>query len=225
MDVGLILGIAALVAAFLVPGGIEALKRPRLEITPSPWSPVGPVAWTFAAVRVCNKPLPSPFTRILVRQAAQGCVVEIDYFKWGTDERVFSTVSGRWSSHQQPIRSIPSPPGDPFIPAVYTGGTASLNMEPGFSAVYDRTLDPRQHDVAVSKDGEEVAVAILRAGEAFAFSTESYDYNAWGNPAWRLDHGTYRIVVRVRGSGLLHEQAFKLEYLSDDFTKFRLQSA
>lgn len=29
-------------------------------------------------------------------------------------------------------------------------GTASISMEPGFSAVYDRTLDPRQHDVVVS---------------------------------------------------------------------------
>jgi len=115
---------------------------------------------------------------------------------------------------------------DPFTSTVVTGGTASISTEPGFSAVYDRTLDPPQHDVPVSQDGEEVAVAILRAGEAFAFSTESYDHNAWGNPAWRLQRGsTYCIVVGVRGSNVEHKEAFRLEYLTDDFSKFRLLSA
>lgn len=225
MDTGLVLGAAALGAAFVVPVAIEALKRPRLDIISSPWSPAGPVAWTFAAVQVHNKPLAGPLGRLLTRQAAQGCVVDIDYFKWGPDGERVKTVPGRWSSHQEPIRWVPSPPATPVAP--YTGGTASLSTEPGFSPVYDRTLDPRQHDVPVSRAGEEVAVAILRAGEAFAFSTESYDYNAWGNPAWKLCYpGTYRIVVRVRGSSVEHEQAFKLEYLSnDDFAKFRLQRA
>jgi hypothetical protein len=100
----------------------------------------------------------------------------------------------------------------------------SYRPDPGFSLVYDPTLDPRQHDVAVSRAGEEVAVAILRAGEAFAFSTESYDHNAWGNPAWRLERGTYRIVVRLRGSGVEQQEAFKLEYLNNNFAEFRLQA-
>jgi len=78
--------------------------------------------------------------------------------------------------------------------------------------------------VAVSPDGEEVAVAILRDGEAFAFSTESYAYPSWGNPSWRLEHGTYRIVVRVRGSAIQEERYFKLEYLSNDVSKFRLEA-
>src|SRR4051812_33737753 len=105
--VGISLGVAALAAAIGVPASIEALKRPRLEIVPSPWSPAGPVAWTFAAVRVCNEPLGAPFNRFLTREAAQGCVVDIDYFKWGTSERLFATVPGRWSSHPEPIRSVP----------------------------------------------------------------------------------------------------------------------
>ena len=85
-----------------------------------------------------------------------------------------------------------------------------------FDHLRPRKRSEGELDVAVSPDGEEVAVAILRDGEAFAFSTESYDYDRWGNPAWRLEHGTYRIVVRVRGSGILEERQFKLEYLNDD---------
>jgi len=66
--------------------------------------------------------------------------------------------------------------------------------------------------------------ARLRAGEAYAWSTESYKYPAWANPDWKLERGqTYGIVVRVRGLSIEHEQPFKLEYLSDDFAKFRLE--
>ncbi len=97
--------------------------------------------------------------------------------------------------------------------------------QPEYSIIYDPEKDPGQLDIAVSPDGEEVAVAILRDGEAFAFSTESYGYPSWGNPRWRLEYGTYRIVVRVRGSGILEERPFKLEYLNnDDISKFRLEA-
>ena len=135
-------------------------------------------------------------------------------------------MPGRWSSHQQPIRSVPNEL--PWMLPSVTGAPANVSMPAPFDAEYDPTLDPRHHDVPVSEDGEEVAVAILlRRGEAFAafaFSTESYDHPDFTNPDWKLEHGTYRIVVRIRGSNIsAQEQAFKLEYLDDDFTKFRLQ--
>ena len=55
MDVGVILGAVGVAAAFVVPIGIEMWDRPRLEISPSSWSPAGPVNWTFATVRVRNR--------------------------------------------------------------------------------------------------------------------------------------------------------------------------
>ena len=60
----LVLGVAALVAAFAAPGSIEVLKRPRLEIVPTPWAPVGPVSWTFATVQVRNKPITAPLASV-----------------------------------------------------------------------------------------------------------------------------------------------------------------
>src|SRR5947208_13207097 len=110
-EIAIGLGAAGLAAAVAVPTTIEALKRPRLEIVPSLWSPAGPVTWAFAAVQIRNRPMGAPFNRLLTRDAAQGCVVDLDFFEWGTDERVMPTVPGRWSSHPEPIRSVPSQSG------------------------------------------------------------------------------------------------------------------
>jgi hypothetical protein len=106
---------------------------------------------------------------------------------------------------------------------LYSTGRTNIIGEDEFTPVYDPTLDLRQHDVGVSREGKEVAVAILRNGEAFAFSTKSYDYVEFGNPDWRLAHGTYKVTVRVRGASVGRKRDFKLEYLSDNFADFRLQ--
>lgn len=219
------LAVAALAAAFFVPGTIEWLKRPRLEVVLSPWTPAGPVAWTFAAVRIRNRPVVRPFRWLLTREPAAGCTVFIDFFKWGTSERALPpAIPGRWSSHPEPLRAVPNPPPGPALP--YSGGTAILdpNYTP-FALVFDPRLIQRQQDVAVSTGGEEVAVAVLRAGEAFAFTDSSYGHPSWGQPDLKLDRGTYRVVVRVQGSTIEHEQAFSLEYMSDDFASFQLHLA
>ena len=282
VDIGTVLAIVGIVLAIVVPVvvalGVEALKRARLEIAPSVWRPPNFVTWTFATVRVRNKPIPPRLSRFLPREEAHGCVVEIDYYRWDSSARLFPTIRGRWSSVPEPLSRVPSslvielPPGprNPGLGTVeaigtgstmpgpgatgvvgppVTGGTAptfpgpdaagvvgppvsdgtastraGLSTQPEYSIVYNPERDPGQLDVAVSPDGEEVAVAILRDGEAFAFSTESYNYPSWGNPGWRLEHGTYRIVVRVRGSGIEVERPFKLEYLSNDVSKFQLEA-
>ena len=171
------------------------------------------VAWTFAAVQIRNRPMGAPFNRLLTRDAAQGCVVDLDFFKWGTDERVMPTVPGRWSSHPEPLRSVPSK----SVTTTYGGGTISFTKE------YDASLSPREHNVPAGRGGEEVAVAVLAPKGAFAFSAASYASPDWAVPEWQLSHGTYRVVVRVHGSSIENERAFKLEYLDDDFAKFVLQ--
>jgi hypothetical protein len=50
--IGIALGAGGILTALGVPIGIERLKRPSLDIVPSPWTPAGPAYWTFAAVRV-----------------------------------------------------------------------------------------------------------------------------------------------------------------------------
>jgi hypothetical protein len=113
--------------------------------------------------------------------------------------------------------------GAPALPVIQ-GSSGTASEQSAYRVVYDPSRDSGQCDIAVSDEGEQIAVAILREDKAFAFSTESYKYTGWENPSWRLELGkTYRIVVRVRGSGIQLEQAFKLEYLTNNPSEFRLQ--
>jgi hypothetical protein len=175
-------------------------------------------------VRVRNRPLHRAIGSFLAREAAQGCEVRIDFYRWDTGTRAFGTIAGRWSSHPEPLRWVPNPP----IAAVPNiGGTAIIQSGTGgFAPAFDATMIRREQDVGVNDAGEEVAVAVLLAGDsAYGWTSESYAHPAWANPALRLDHGTYRVVVRVSGSSVEHQQEFKLEYLGGDFARFHLVAA
>jgi hypothetical protein len=260
MDIIGLIGLIVAVVALAVPFTIEAFRRPRIEIMASQWSAPEFVPWTFATVRVRNKPIATPYIkRLLQRESAQGCQVELEYYYW--DETApYLRLPGRWSSVREPLRVVlpgDDEIGDPFYSTPVTGvgppvsgGTAStFSIEPAIGTlsaggaavpseptgrarrprdvrvIYDPTLDPGKIDVSVSSDGDEVAVAILRDSKAFAFTTESYKYPKWGNPDWQLElRKTYRVVVRVSGSGIRKEQAFKLAYLTNDVSQFRLQA-
>jgi len=213
-----ILAVSLATVALLLTLGIEWLKRPRLEIVPSPFSPSGPISFTFAAVQVKNKPLQPPGRWILSRSSADGCRVTLDFLRWGSGDRAIPAVPGRWSSHPEPVRSIPiaHPPQPPQA--------GKWTVVATFEAQYDPSLDPRENDVRAADAGEEVAVAILTDEGAFAWGTESYNYDGWAKPEWELKHGTYKVVVAVEGSSVSKRAEFKLEYLDEDFGKFRLQT-
>jgi hypothetical protein len=216
-------GLALAIVAILLTIAIEVVRRPRLSIRPSRFTASGPVPWTFAAVRVHNKPLSRPWRWFLTREAAGGCRVTFDFFRWGTDVRVMPSVPGRWSGNPQPLRRVrqSNPETEQYAEMLAKAGLPPPVEQ--YFAEYDPTLDPREHDVRTSEDGEEVAVAVLQLQVgAYAWGTESYAHPSWQKPGWQLEHGTYKVVVSVNGSSVSKSKAFKLEYLDDDFAKFNL---
>ena len=88
---GVILGAVAIVVTV----GIEWAKRPRLSIEAAEWKPDRPVVWTFAAVRVHNKPMSTILRWFLAREAAQACRATPDFYAWGADARLIPSVPGR----------------------------------------------------------------------------------------------------------------------------------
>lgn len=230
-----ILGIAALVAAFVVPGTIEFMKKPRIRIEPVPWQHPGDdlPLMTFAAVQVRNKPWRAPLS--FLTRPADACRVSIDWWTLGEAGRVrkFPTMPGRWDKHAEPLKSETSssvafPPGH-----TYYGGTVPTTG-PGAPTVsystwyaYDPDRVVPEQTIAVGSDLGRVSVAVLRRREAFAFSDESYAFMKQGlaNPAWKLEIGkTYLVDVHVKGSRAECRATFKLEYLSHNFEEFRLQA-
>jgi hypothetical protein len=253
---------------------IERLKRSKIEIVPSIWIAPSFVQWTFATVRIKNKELWPVVRWLLERRPAQGCRVQLEYFR-GDSTTPFLRIDGRWSSSDQPIGWVPSPlapsqmptgntpdvapfvtgppvtgaplyqPLDPSIsggtaptvrPSDITpspsssppdsggSGTTGSEVDPKYKLAYTPRRVPGPHDITADPEGEEVAVAILREGEIFAFSTESYQYPLWGNPEWKLDlKQIYKIRIRVNGSGVRKEQTFKLDCLEPNPSNFRLE--
>jgi hypothetical protein len=230
-----VLGIAALVAAFAVPGTIEFMKKPRLRIEPVPWQHPGDDVrlMTFAAVEVRNKPWPAPLS--FLTRSADACRVSIDWRTLGEAGKVgkFDTMPGRWDKHDQPLKEMTSssvtfPPGYTYYGGtVPTTGPGAPTINYSTRYAYDPDRVTAEQTIAVGSDLGRVSVAVLRRREAFAFSDESYAFmsQGLGNPAWRLEIGkTYLVDVHVKGSNAKCDATFELEYLSHNFEKFRLRA-
>ena len=230
-----ILSIAALVAAFAVPGTIEFMKKPRIRIEPVPWQHPGDGVrlMTFAAVEVRNKPWPAPLS--FLTRPADACRVSIDWWTLGEAGKIrkFPTIPGRWDKHAEPLKaeassSVSFPPGyTNYGGTVPTTGPGAPTVSYSTRYAYDPDRVVAEQTVAVGSDLGRVSVAVLRRHEAFAFSDESYAFMEQGlaNPAWKLEIGkTYLVDVHVKGSNAKCKETFKLEYLSDSFGEFRLQS-
>jgi len=196
------------VAAIGLTVSIELLKRPSLEVRAIIWQPREPVAWTFAAVRVFNRPLPGFLRTMIVRAPAQCCEVTLEFREPGRDYIVIPLVPARWSSQPEPLRSVM---------VTDDGGS------PSFVVQYDRTMVPqtKRLDLAAGEDGEEVAVAVQRAdGSAHAFGAESYEFENWSNPNWELRRQVYEVTVHITASGLTHSRRFRLDNTAPDFARF-----
>ena len=230
-----VLGIVGLAAAFLVPSTIEFMKKPRIRIESVPWPHPGASVplMTFATIQVRNIPWPAPLS--FLTRPAEACRVSIDWRILGKEGpvRKFDTMPGRWDKHAEPLKAMTSssvtfPPGYTYYGGtVPTTGPGAPTVSYSTRYAYDPDRVVSEQTVAVGSDLGRVSVAVLRRGEAFAFSDASYAFmdQDLGNPAWVLPFNeTYLVDVYVKASNGKGKATFKLEYYSQDFGKFRLQA-
>lgn len=102
MDIGVALGLAALVVAIVLPLSLESLRKPRLEIKAERWNPSGPAAWSFAVVHVRNRPLPTWVP--LARMTAERCRATVEFRKGEERDMAIPEIDARWSARPEPIR-------------------------------------------------------------------------------------------------------------------------
>jgi hypothetical protein len=124
------------------------------------------------------------------------------------------------------------------VPVSSDAGTATVagagNVGAGLPVArteFDPSLDSPQEDIATGSSRGQVSVAILTVkGEAFAFANESYAHEP--SPGQARVEATYGYLPDSRASTSVeqdradeYKQAFKLEYFSNDFSKFQLLPA
>lgn len=179
------------------------VRGPRVEIRAKAWTAASPVPWHFAAVDIRNAP--SPRWLPITQSTALACRVTLEFRKGG--QLAIPPVPARWSARPEPIRTLP----------VDHNGTVGLIQVPALELIPDSYV----FDLPAGGRWEEVAVAVLREGEAFAWGAESY-LHGWRHPDWGLDRGEYEVTVIVEHPAGRAAEAFRLRYLSNSFVEFRL---
>jgi hypothetical protein len=188
---------------------LAVVRRPQVEIEPHDWN--HPRPWRFAAVWIRNAP-PPRWIPLASRDAAIGVRVTVRFYRGG--DPVTPEIPCRWSDRPEPIRNE-------LVDPRTLGAPAGPPIEIG---VRDPTLVPQSqvYDLQAGGRWEEVAVAVLVDGEAWGWGAES-QLHGWKHPHWKLDLGVYDVEVRAEWQGTSQTRWLRLEYLSDDWSSFRLQ--
>ena len=121
--------------------------------------------------------------------------MNLSFRRMGDQQTRFS-IPGRWSAHPEPLR----------YETVLVGGAPSV------ATAFEPSLVPNSYslDVAPTGAGQEVAVAVVRDGEAYAFSAESYLYPGWKRPEWRLAPGEWVVEVVASSAQASARRSFRL---------------
>lgn len=187
---------------------LALVRGARVEIRARDWG--RPEPWHFATVDIRNA-APPTWLPLASREAALACRVTAQFYRDGAE--VTPRFPCRWSDRPEPIRFElvdPRTLGAPAGPPIQIG-------------VPEPSLVPQSqvYDLLAGGRWEEVAVAVLRDGEAYGWAADSYFYN-WRKPELELDKGVYDVEVRAEWQGKAETRRFRLEYLTGDKFAFRL---
>lgn len=199
-----VLGGAAIVLAPI----LAFVRRSKVEIRAKEWG--RPEPWHFATVGIRN-PAPPRWIPLASRDAAIACRITARFYRDG--DAVTPSFPCRWSDRPEPLRielvdprSLGAPPGPPIQIGVH-----EPSLIPG-SQVYDLQAGGRT---------EEVAVAVLRDGEAYGWAADSY-FHDWKRPDLKLSRGVYDVEVLAEWQGNTETRWFRLDYHSDKKADFHL---
>lgn len=176
---GFVLGIIASgIAAIVYERATSPLVEISLDDRPLALGQYGdrpPLA--FYHLRVRNVPTKMPLSS---RKPAWSSKATIEVFRPDGTRVVAEPIYARWPSQPEPL-----------IPAI--AGDRSISL-----VDFARLMNARKVDIHAHED-EYIALVVKYHGqpECYIFSNESYLHPAWCNPSWRLDSGTYRILVTV----------------------------
>lgn len=175
------LGVLGVVLALAVPAFVEWKRRPQLVIVSgSDANRIDPT-WRIVHVAVVNQPIRGFLGRILLRNVATGCDVELRFVSRSDGTEL--VTRGKWSAKPEPLVIVPSGPG------LFARIFSSEMVPQGLSA-----------DVSPGELGQVVAVAIKHEADdqAYAFGPDLYSSGDLRRPELALPHEEYRVTVTAR---------------------------
>ena len=196
------IGLAVSLVALSIVVLQQLIERPRLRVELSPWSDPR-VPWKFVAVRVWNLRMTKALPWLFNRRSAEACEVGITFRRVDEPQRSVN-IPGRWSAHPESYR---------LDVATAPDGTASV------VSLFEQSLVPGSYDLDIPATGawQEVAIAVRRDGEVYAFSADSYSYPDWKRPDWRLEPGDWEADVTAASANASATKRFRLRITTDDF--------
>jgi hypothetical protein len=159
-------------------------------------------------VRVVNEPLLGFVGKVLLRNPAAGCTVDMQFVS--RSDRSSIRSRGKWSAKPEPLGTIPEAPG-----------------------IFRRIFDPEKIpqtltlDLLPSEEGETVAIAIKHNGDAqaYAFDPAIYAPGNLRNHDLALPHETYDVTVTATAGGIKSEPChFVLHNAGTEYRGLRLES-
>lgn len=180
---GLVVGfILGFVANALIVVLYEQMSRPSLEITIDP----------NGRVRGSSPSLPAhEFHHLVIRNKAAWWPLPSRKPAWSTKARLEIFAADGTSIEREPIYVRWTSRPEPLLPGVGPSGLVNL-VDPA-KLVGGRNVDVHSHE------DQQASLFVKFEGEdaCYAFSNESYLYERWQNPAWKIPRGTFRIRVTV----------------------------
>lgn len=191
LSIGFLLGIIGSLAAAIF---YDAATRPKLTILPDP---------NRAQGRASPVATPHEFYHVLIRQVrplwpfpgrkpAWECKVSIETID-GNGSSVLGPIAARWASQPEPL-----------MPTIQNGSIVNV-------LDFARLVAARKCNVHSHED-QPVSVALKYEGspDCHLFSNESYLYDRWQNPGWKLGPGDYMLRVVVEYERGREIRRFKL---------------
>ncbi|MCL0047862.1 hypothetical protein M1N20_00090 [Dehalococcoidia bacterium] len=205
MVIVFIIGFLASLASVIL---YERGKRPSLGIelgSTRDDQKQGITPYRFVHVAVENKPVWWPLKFITDRAVAYACQAMIGVHLQTTKKRAIAQdILARWSGTPELVQTV----------AIPTAAGAVMLQIPDIT----KLPQGRKTDIFPSYK-EEIPIAIKFDGdpECYIFSNESYlvpnplPHKPWRNPNWKLDVGTYDILVKVFSGSITKSKRFILE--------------
>jgi hypothetical protein len=209
--IGVLLGLAGIAAAIVIPLWIEYLKRPQLRIE---WAADanntiygGPTRITH--IKIINEPIRGWLGKWLLRNPANGCEVMLT-FTSKSDGKKLGPYAAKWDARPEPIQWLPDAGGIHQFP------------------------DPEKipacvvYDVSPGETGASLAVALKRDGEVEAWAFTALLYFSLPEDPLKAEgfdlagDTDYEVMVRADAGGISREARLLLRNRGDLHTGLAL---